>query len=148
MLAREQAAALGTLEPYRAFAARVAEHRGALRRFLRDARAAGRTICGYGASTKGNVVLQYCGVTADDLPCIAEVNEDKFGAFTPGTRIPIVPEAEVRARRPDYLLVLPWHFRDVIVERERAYLEAGGRLVFPLPAIEVVGAAGAAGVGR
>ena len=148
MLAREQAAALGTLEPYRAFAARVAEHRGALRRFLRDARAAGRTICGYGASTKGNVVLQYCGVTADDLPCIAEVNEDKFGAFTPGTRIPIVPEAEVRARRPDYFLVLPWHFRDVIVERERAYLEAGGRLVFPLPAIEVVGAAGAAGVGR
>jgi NDP-4-keto-2,6-dideoxyhexose 3-C-methyltransferase len=146
--AREAAERLDTLDPYRAFGVRVAAHRDALRRFLRDARASGRTVCGYGASTKGNVLLQYCGVTADDLPCIAEVNEEKFGAFTPGTLIPIVSEAEARARKPDYFLVLPWHFRDAIVERERDYLAAGGKLVFPLPRIEVVGAAEAAGTAR
>jgi hypothetical protein len=66
------------------------------------------------------------------------VNEDKFGAFTPGTAIPIVSEREARERKPDYLLVLPWHFRDNIVQREQAYLRSGGKLVFPLPEIEVV----------
>jgi hypothetical protein len=140
LLAREAAAGLDTLEPYREFAARVAAHRDALRRFLRDARDSGRSVFGYGASTKGNVLLQYCGVTSDDLPCIAEVNEEKFGAFTPGTLIPIVSEAEARARKPDFFLVLPWHFRDAIVERERDWLAAGGKLVFPLPHIDVVGA--------
>jgi NDP-4-keto-2,6-dideoxyhexose 3-C-methyltransferase len=140
LLAREAAAQLDTLEPYREFGVRVAAQRDVLLRFLRDARASGQKVFGYGASTKGNVLLQYCGVTPDDLPCIAEVNEEKFGAFTPGTLIPIVSEAEARARKPDYFLVLPWHFRDAIVERERDWLAAGGKLVFPLPHIDVVGA--------
>jgi hypothetical protein len=84
------------------------------------------------------VILQFCGLSAADLPCIAEVNEDKFGAFTPGTAIPIVSEREARARKPDYFLVLPWHFREGIVRREEDYLRAGGKLVFPLPVIEVI----------
>jgi NDP-4-keto-2,6-dideoxyhexose 3-C-methyltransferase len=125
-------------EPYRAFAAAVARHREELVAFLTRARAEGKTILGYGASTKGNVILQYCGLTAEELPLIGEVNPDKFGAFTPGTLIPIVPEAEVRSRKPDYLLVLPWHFRDFIVEKEAPYLRAGGKLVFPLPEMKVV----------
>ncbi|MEK7384058.1 MAG: class I SAM-dependent methyltransferase [Elusimicrobiota bacterium] len=126
------------LEPYRAFASAVARHREELVAFLSRARSEGKTTLGYGASTKGNVILQYCGLTEKDIPLIGEVNPDKFGSFTPGTRIPIVPEAEVRARKPDYLLALPWHFRDFIVEKEAGYLRAGGRLVFPLPKLQVV----------
>jgi NDP-4-keto-2,6-dideoxyhexose 3-C-methyltransferase len=106
--------------------------------FVGEVRAKGETIIGYGASTKGNVMLQYCGLTDREIPLIGEVNEDKFGAFTPGSLIPIVSEDEAKATRPDYMLVLPWHFRDFIVEKEAAYRESGGRLVFPLPELEVV----------
>jgi len=126
------------LEPYRAFARAVEKHRGDLRAFFARARAEKKTVLGYGASTKGNVILQYCGITEADLPRIGEVNSEKFGAFTPGTLIPIVPESEVKASRPDYLLVLPWHFKDFIVKKEDAYLRAGGRLLFPLPALSAV----------
>ncbi|HKQ97912.1 MAG TPA: class I SAM-dependent methyltransferase [Candidatus Polarisedimenticolia bacterium] len=141
VLQRETDLGLDTPAPYAAFAERVARHRDELRAYLRGARAEGRRVLGYGASTKGNVLLQYCGVGAEDLACIAEVNTDKFGRFTPGTRIPIVSEDEARALKPDLFLVLPWHFRDNILERERAWLAGGGRLLFPLPRLEVVGAA-------
>jgi NDP-4-keto-2,6-dideoxyhexose 3-C-methyltransferase len=94
---------------------------------------------GYGASTKGNVILQFCGITTDELPCIADVNSDKFGAFTPGTKIPIVSEEEARSQNPDRFLVFPWHFRDSIIARETDFLATGGKLIFPLPTIEVVG---------
>ena len=92
-----------------------------------------KKVVGYGASTKGNVLLQFCNITPQMLPCIAEVNEDKFGCFTPGTWIPIVVESEARALNPDYFMVLPWHFRDGIVKREAAFRERGGKLLFPLP---------------
>ena len=72
---------------------------------------------------------------------IAEVNEDKYGCFTPGTLIPIASEAEVRRQQPDAMLVLPWHFRENILSRERAYLQAGGCLLFPLPEVDFVKAA-------
>ena len=124
---------------YERFRERVFAHRRELREFVADAQAAGRRVCGYGASTKGNVLLQFCGFTPADIALVAEVNEDKFGCVTPHTRIPIASEADVRRTAPDYLLVLPWHFRDNIVERERAWLEAGGQFVFPLPQLEVVG---------
>ena len=97
-------------------------------------------VLGYGASTKGNVLLQHCGIKCDLLPAIAEVNPDKFDCFTPGTNIPIISEREAHARNPDYLLVLPWHFRNTLIQRESAFLRRGGKLIFPLPAIEIVGA--------
>ncbi|NRQ35799.1 class I SAM-dependent methyltransferase [Nonomuraea sp. NN258] len=123
---------------YQGFASRAAEHRDGLREFLTASADKGLLTLGYGASTKGNVILQYCGLGEADLPCIAEVNQDKYGCFTPGTGIPIVSEEEARARRPDQFLVLPWIYRDAIVARERDFLGSGGRLVFPLPAMEVV----------
>ena len=83
-------------------------------------------------------MLQFCGITAEELPCIAEVNSDKFGAFTPGTRIPIVSELEARSMNPSGFLVFPWHFRDSIIARESRFLASGGKLIFPLPRIEVV----------
>jgi NDP-4-keto-2,6-dideoxyhexose 3-C-methyltransferase len=121
-----------------AFPARVRAHRDQLRALVADAKRAGKLILGYGASTKGNVILQFCGFSPDDIPAIAEVNEEKFGCVTPGTRIPIISEPEAHQRNPDYLLVLPWHFKKGIVERERDFLRRGGALVLPLPDIEVV----------
>lgn len=138
LLARERLLGLDTEEPFRAFGARVRAHKDQLLGLLRDLRAQGKTVLGYGASTKGNVLLQYCGLTSELLPAIAEVNPLKFGAVTPGTRIPIVSEEEARAMRPEYFLVFPWHFRDNIVERERAFLASGGKLIFPLPEIRIV----------
>ena len=138
VLQREESLGLSGLEPYLNFAQRMNRHKAELLDFFAKVAQEGKTIVGYGASTKGNVVLQYCGITEQLLPCIAEVNEDKFGAFTPGTLIPIVSEAEAKALKPDFMLVLPWHFKSSIVEREVAYLESGGHLVFPLPTIEVI----------
>lgn len=140
MLADERKLGLDTMAPYEEFRNRALRHREELTAFVRDVNARGQKIIGYGASTKGNVILQFCGLSMRDLPCIAEVNADKFGAFTPGTNIPIVSEQDAKAGKPDYFLVLPWHFRDNILQREREYLQSGGKLVFPLPGIEVIGA--------
>jgi len=129
---------LDGLRVFEEFASRVSAHRSELKQFLAETRRQKLRLFGYGASTKGNVILQYCGVTPDEMPCIAEVNQDKFGAFTPGTRIPIVSEEEARRRQPDAYLVLPWHFRDHILKREASFLNAGHKIVFPLPQLEVV----------
>lgn len=138
--AEEARSGLDTLDPYRAFEQRVFAHRDALVALLLRLAGDGATVVGYGASTKGNVILQFCGLTPALLPCIAEVNPNKFGCVTPGTHIPIVSENEAHQRRPDYLLVLPWHFRDNLIEREAQFLSRGGRMIFPLPEIDIVGA--------
>ena len=96
------------------------------------------SVLGYGASTKGNVILQFCEITAEQLPAIAEVNPDKFGKFTPGTLIPIISEAEAHRRKPDYFLAFPWHFRENLLQREAAFRRAGGKMIFPLPEIEIL----------
>ena len=102
--------------------------------FFAKCKADGKKVLGYGASTKGNVLLQYFGITTDEIECIAEVNEDKFGRVTPGTCIPIVSEEEAKKMNPDYFLVLPWHFKNNILEKESRYIkESGCRFVFPLP---------------
>ena len=112
-----------------------------LKAFLEAEKAAGRTVWGYGASTKGNVFLQRAGIGPELLPLILDANAEKDGCVTPGTGIPIryQPDAwSVREPRPDALLVLPWHFRIFIIEKERAFLDAGGRLVFALPELTIV----------
>jgi C-methyltransferase C-terminal domain/Putative zinc binding domain/Methyltransferase domain len=139
-VAQEGRLGLDTPGPFRRFEESVFQHRTDLTQLVTALRSAGASIMGYGASTKGNVLLQFCGFGPTHIEAIAEVNEDKLGRFTPGTSIPIVAEGEMRARRPDYLLVFPWHFRDGIVAREEEYLRTGGRLIFPLPEIEIVGA--------
>lgn len=137
IVAEEAAAGVDGLELYAEFARRVAASRDQLRAFVAEARAAGKTIAALGASTKGNVILQYCGLGPDDIVAVGEVNEEKFGSFTPGTLIPIIPEAELLARAPDYLIILPWHFRETFA-RKRATLTGPTRFVFPLPALEIV----------
>lgn len=138
LLEAEERMGTQTSAPYESFAQAIQEHRTGLVSLLVDLKAQGKTVLGYGASTKGNVILQYCGLTPELLPAIAEVNETKFGAYTPGTRIPIISEHEARTMRPDYFLVLPWHFRKNIVAREQEFLMQGGKLIFPLPRIEIV----------
>ena len=138
LLEQEDRMGLNTLRPYQAFAKRVSQHREDLRNLIIGIRNAGKSVVGYGASTKGNVLLQFCELGPSEISCIAEVNPEKFGAYTPGSNIPILSEKEVRAKKPDYMLVLPWHFRDGILQREKEFLKSGGRLIFPLPDIEII----------
>ena len=138
LLEQEDRMGLSTPKPFRDFEERVFRHRDDLTRLVRSLVADGKTIIGYGASTKGNVMLQFCGFTSKDVPFIAEVNEEKFGRVTPGSKIPIISEKEAAAMKPDYYLVLPWHFRGGIVQREKQYLANGGRMIFPFPEIEIV----------
>ncbi len=129
---------LDTPKPYRDFEERVFKHRKNLTELIEALVADGKKIFGYGASTKGNVLLQFCNFTSAHIPYIAEVNEDKFGSYTPGTHIPIISESEAKAMKPDYFFVLPWHFKHNILEREKDYLANGGKFIFPLPEIEIV----------
>ena len=124
---------------YSRFAERVARHREDLRETISRLVADGQVVLGYGASTKGNVLLQFCGLGPDEVPFIAEVNENKFGCLTPGSFIPIISEADAHAMAPDYFLVMPWHFRDNLMQREKTFLQTGGKMIFPLPKLEIVG---------
>jgi len=138
LLEQEDRMGINTPKPYRDFEERVFRHREDLIRLVRSLRADGKKVLGYGASTKGNVVLQFCGFTTEDIPAIAEVNQEKFGRFTPGTHIPIISEADAHAMTPDYYLVLPWHFKEGILRREQDYLNSGGKFIFPFPEIEII----------
>ena len=128
-----------TPKPFRDFEERVYKHRESLKTLIESLSADGKKILAYGASTKGNVVLQFCGFTTEMISAVAEVNPDKFGCFTPGTNIPIVSEGDAQKMNPDYYLVLPWHFKDGIVRREEKFLSKGGKLIFPFPEIEIIG---------
>jgi hypothetical protein len=139
LLHQEENRGLNTLNPYSDFKDRVFRHREELIKFFKEAKRANQTILGYGASTKGNVVLQFCGFGETDIPAIADRNPEKYGCFTPGTMIPIISEEEARRRKPDYFLPLPWHFRDEFIQREGQYLEDGGKFLFHLPNIEIIG---------
>lgn len=139
LLQQEAERGFNRQETFTPFREAVSWHRQQLPELIRTLLDDGKTVLGYGASTKGNVLLHACGLTVDDLTCIADVNPDKHGRVTPGTHIPIVSEADAHALQPDYFLVFPWHFKDFIVQRERAFLERGGRLIFPLPTVEIVG---------
>ena len=97
-----------------------------------------KKVYGYGASTKGNVVLQYCKITDKLINKIVEINKFKYNKYTPGTKIKIISEREAKLIKPDYYLVLPWHFKKNIIQREKKYLKKGGKLIFPLPKIQIV----------
>lgn len=122
-------AELKELKPYRDFAGRVAQSKASLIAKLTEIKAADQQVYGLGASTKGNVILQYCEITSELLPKVGEVNEDKFGRFTPGSLIPIFPEDEILNLKPDYVLVLPWHFREFFESSEKF---ADTTLLYPI----------------
>jgi NDP-4-keto-2,6-dideoxyhexose 3-C-methyltransferase len=132
---RESEAELGLdgATPYREFAERVQGIKRQVCDFIKDQVAQKKKVFVYGASTKGNTMLQYFGLDNSVIKAAAERNPDKWGMVTVGTRIPIISEAEARAARPDYFLVLPWHFIEEFKARERDYLSSTGKFIVPLP---------------
>lgn len=133
---------LDTDKPYVNFQGRIEKHRDDLMRLLRKLKKQGKSIHVYGASTKGNTLLQWCGIDSQIIDCAADRNPDKNQALTLGTCIQIVTEEESRARNPDYYLVLPWHFKTEFLDREKYEFHRLGRktpgFIFPLPSLEVI----------
>jgi NDP-4-keto-2,6-dideoxyhexose 3-C-methyltransferase len=137
-LRAESGRGLGGLEPYERFRREVTHHSSAIARFFYEARRNGKLVLGYGASTKGNVIIQHSRLTRAEIPAIVERYAPKYGLTAPGSRIPIIPEDEGRAMKPDFFFVFPWHFRAEIIEREQDFISRGGALVFPLPRFSIV----------
>jgi hypothetical protein len=135
---REFEMALDAPEPYERFAAATEAVRDSLASMCRTLVEEGKTIHVYGASTKGNTILQYAGIDHTLVPYAADRNPDKYGSETIGTKIPIISEEQSREMRPDYYLALPWHFLDEFLDREREFLERGGQFIVPMPEVRLV----------
>ncbi|MBN1606699.1 MAG: methyltransferase domain-containing protein [Polyangiaceae bacterium] len=146
LLDAEQRLGLGNPQTYHRFFSRVLELKQQVRAYLEARRAEGSTVVGLGASTKGNVLLQFFEIDKHLLPAISERNPEKVGLRTLGTDIEIVSEEQARAMKPSDMLVLIWFFKKELIARERSYLEAGGRLLFPMPTAHVVGVDGERGL--
>lgn len=129
---------LDTDKPYKNFQDRINIHREELIALLKKLKMSGKKIHIYGASTKGNTILQWCGIDNRIIDYAADRNQDKHGAYTLGTDIPIISEAESRSMKPDYYLVLPWHFKSEFIEREQDIISKGVSLIFPLPTISII----------
>lgn len=136
---REQKLGLRDEAIFTSFRENIARIRADLRRVLDLAKQGEQSVYLYGASTKGNTILQFCGINGDMVPKAADRNPDKWGRHTLGTNVEIISEDQARAERPDYFLVMPWHFFNEFKERERDFLEGGGKFILPLPEVRVVG---------
>lgn len=139
MLAYEKSIGLNTIEAVHAFGARVEALKTHTLELLSDLKKKGKVVYGYGASTKGNTLLQYYGIDTSLIPAIAERQTQKVGKLTAGSWIPIISEDEMRKARPDYLFVLPWHFINEFYRRESEFLKRGGKFIVPLPELQVIG---------
>jgi SAM-dependent methyltransferase len=138
MRKKEKIAKLDEVGTYLAFAERVQKNRDILRAFIEKEVAEGKRFYVYGASTRGNTLLQYCGLNTNLISAAVERNPEKWGKKIASVDIPIISEEQARKDRPDYMLVLPWFFKAEFLERERAYLESGGHFIFPLPEFEII----------
>lgn len=130
--------ALDTDEPYKKFKENIERNKSDLLFFINQERAKGKKIFVYGASTKGNVLLQYCGLNEEIIPYAAERNPRKWGTRTLGSNIPIISEEDARAMNPDYFLVLPYHFLDEMIVREKEFIDRGGKFIVPVPSVKLV----------
>jgi SAM-dependent methyltransferase len=131
--AREAQAGLAELATYERFAERVEVCRKSVLAFLARAKREGRTVAAYGAAAKGNTLLNFCDVSAADIPMVADRNPHKQSKFLPGTHIPVVAPEELMRARPDYVLILPWNLQGEIRRQLAAIAEWGGRFVIPVP---------------
>jgi NDP-4-keto-2,6-dideoxyhexose 3-C-methyltransferase len=125
-------------ETYEEFGARIKRLCKELRDTVSKLVAEGKTVMAYGASTRGNTILQAADLDKSLIKAALERNPDKYGKKIASTGIPIISEADGRAQNPDYLLVLPWFFKEEFLKREKAFLDAGGHFIFPLPELEIV----------
>ena len=138
LLAKEKLLKVNELQTFKDFFKKCEKQKKILRNLLISLKSAGKKVIGYGASTKGNVILQFCNIDKKLIKYIGEVNPYKFNKFTPGTKIKIISEVQLKKLKPDYLLVLPWHFKDFILNKEKIYLNKGVKFIFPLPDIEII----------
>ena len=129
---------LQQMEIYRRFEKRLKKHKNDTKKFFNIFNSKGKTVIGYGASTKGNIVLNYCGIGPVQLSAICDANSEKWDRITPGSHIPIISKAEMRKINPDYLFVLIWHFHREVLEDEREFVMNGGKIAFVLPRLHIV----------
>src|SRR3989338_5719469 len=138
VLNHEKALQLNSPKTYQAFHEKILALRAQTVNFIKQEKAKGKRIWGYGASTKGNTLLQWFGLDNHLIEGIAERSPAKYGLRTAGTNIPIYSEEEMRQRKPDYLLMLPWHFVNEFRQRETQYLQAGGKFIVPCPEFNII----------
>jgi hypothetical protein len=138
LLKKEDLFNYNKLSTFKIFSQNIKRHKKIFVELLLDLKASNKKVLGYGASTKGNVILQYCNINRDLLPYIYDINPYKYEKFTPGSNIKIISEKKSRLQKPDYFLVLPWHFKNNIIEKEKFFLKNGGKLIFPMPDIEII----------
>ena len=123
---------------FKIFYKNILRHKKLFRNLLIDLKKNNKKVIGYGASTKGNVLLQFCKIDSNLISSICEVNKFKYGMYTPGSKIKIISEEKAKKLKPDYFLVMPWHFKNFIIEKEKKYMNKGGKFIFPLPDIEII----------
>ena len=133
----ERNAGLKTKKCYKLFFNKVLKTKETLKNLIKKIKADGKSIHGYGASTKGNVLLQFFNISKKEIPLIADRNIEKNNSFTPGTKIRIVTEEVSRKKRPNFFLVLPWHFKKEILKRETKIRKKGTKFIFPLPKLTI-----------
>lgn len=138
MREKEKKMELSKMSTYKNFAKEVKIISKNIHNFIKKEVKEGKTIYVYGASTRGNTLLQYCNLDTGLIKAAVERNPEKWGKKIASVGIPIISEAEARKRKPDYMLVLPWFFKDEFVKREKRYLEKGGHFIFPLPRLLIV----------
>jgi hypothetical protein len=134
---REEVAGLAQMQTYSVFSEKVKETKRKLLEFLIQAKRDGKRICGYGAPGKGNTLLNYCGIRTDFLDYTVDRNPYKQGKFTPGTHIPIFSPDQIQQTRPDYLFILPWNFKDEIINQMSYIRDWGGKFIVPIPEVKV-----------
>ena len=138
LLKREKVFKYNNLSTFNTFYKNILMHKKTFYELLLNLKKNKKKVIGYGASTKGNVLLQFCKINSDLLPYICEVNKFKHGRFTPGSKIKIISENQAKKINPDYFLVLPWHFKNFILKKENFFINKGGKFIFPLPEVEII----------
>lgn len=138
LLHKEEIYKYNAIKTQKNFFDNVKKHKSIFKKLLLNIKQMNKSIVGYGASTKGNVILQYCGIGEKILDYIVDANTAKHNKYTPGSKIKILHEKKIKDKAPDYMLVLPWHFKNFIISKEKKYLNKGGKLIFPLPEIEII----------
>jgi NDP-4-keto-2,6-dideoxyhexose 3-C-methyltransferase len=135
---KELSDGLEDVATYKKFGERIDRFKEKITTLLQDIKKRGQRVCAYGASSRGNTILQHCGITRDLVYASADRLPLKVGLETPGSRIPIISEDQARKDAPEYMLVLPYSFINEFVQREKAYLQAGGKFIVPVPEPSVI----------
>jgi cyclopropane fatty-acyl-phospholipid synthase-like methyltransferase len=138
ILKKEKVFKFNDIDTIKSFSKDVYKHRKLFRELILSLNKMGKKVIGYGASTKGNVILQFCKIDKKMLSHIVDINPYKRNKYTPGSKIKIINEKDLKKIKFDYMVVLPWHFRDFVIEKEKNHLKKNHKLIFPLPDIEII----------